>query len=101
MPTAILRDQTPCAGLGTSAKLRDYQTKDSKGRVKGSKRKYADDAFFIDQKPQKIDESDIVLDDNSNGKDEFDDLINSKGSYTDRLGIDSSLGKYCFVVRIC
>ena len=59
MPNAILGGHTPCSALGTSAKLRDYQTKDSKGRVKSSKRKYADDAFFIDQQPLQIDESDI------------------------------------------
>ena len=91
MPQAILRTQTPSNGLGTMAKLRDSgPKKDTYGKVKSSKRKYADDAFFITKESEKIDDSDIVLDTNS--KDEFDDLIDSKASYSERLGIDSSSG---------
>ena len=35
--------------------------------------------------------SELLLDDDS--KDEFDSLIDSKASYSERLGIDSSAGK--------
>ena len=54
LPTAVLRDQISVSGVGTTAKIRDFHSKDTKGRVKSSKRKYADEAFFVTKEAEKI-----------------------------------------------
>ena len=54
MPTAVLRENISVSGVGATAKIRDFHSKDTKGRVKSSKRKYADEAFFVTKEAEKI-----------------------------------------------
>ena len=39
--------------------------------------------------------------DNDDSNDEFDSLIDSKASFSERLGIDSSAGNKCFDLESC
>ena len=84
-------------GLGTKAQTRTFQSKDTKGKVKSSKRnKYNEPAFYIESE-NTMDSSDVEpsgANNNYNGsddeKDDFDDLINDKPSFSKRLGINDS-----------
>ena len=86
------------SGVGTSGKIRPSGKKDLKGKVKSSKRKYADPAFSITGESEAAASLRASLRDHDfNGlasedeeKDEFDDLINDKPSLSQRIGINDS-----------
>ncbi len=97
LPLANLKDGKDSNGLGARAKTRDFRRKDTKGKVKGSKRKYCEEAYFMVNEAEGIERNDSLLESsvllkaaNEEDKDEFDSLIDSKGSYSERLGLDAS-----------